>query len=310
MARAAALPLDRVVPTFMLALEAEGRSPATRRAYGAALRRFREAADVQTLAEMGPEHLDQLLVSLRRSGAKPATLACYHAALRAFARFCLSRELLDRDPFAGVRPPHHRLKQRDGFSEDELGALLAATSPRTLWGARDRAILVVFYATGLRLAELCGLRRDDLEGGRQQLIRIHGKGGKERLVALTATCREAVAHYLMLRDDACPALFVSRQGGPLQPDGVRVLIYRLGRRAGVKNAHPHRFRNTALADMLRSGMSEAEVMRIAGHSQLAMLQHYVGYAEQVRANDRLLAADHVARFLPLPGRKAGTKPQR
>lgn len=280
---------------FLLTLEAEGRSPATRRVYDAALRRFSAATGDPPLATIDAQTIERFLVACKRDALKPRSLRTYHAALSSFFAWAQQRGLVKTVATKDVTRIALPKTVPQGFSADELRRLLAACDARSPVGARDRALILVLYATGLRVGELCALTRTAYEQGR--VLRVVGKGNKERLVALQADAAGAIEHYLLLRgSDDDPALWLGHRG-PMTTSGVWQALRTVGERAGVEHVHPHRFRHTALAAMLQAGLGEVAVMQIAGHASVTQLSHYVQWAQAIRANDALIAADYVRETL-------------
>jgi integrase/recombinase XerD len=152
---------------------------------------------------------------------------------------------------------------------------------------RDQAIILTLLDTGLRASELSALKVNDvdLKSGKVQVKhgRLGGaKGGKGRIVYLGKAARRAVWRYLAEREDGeepeAP-LFLARYDRPMNKDALRLLMARLGEKAGVKNCHPHRFRHTFAITYLRSGGDVFTLQALLGHSTLDMVQHYARIAD-------------------------------
>jgi integrase/recombinase XerC len=161
--------------------------------------------------------------------------------------------------------------------------MLAVCNDR-LVGCRDRAIVLTFVDTGLRLSELAGIQLSDIDI-RRGTIRVTGKGSKQRLVHMVTETQKAILKYLLQRreryerykrDDTLPCLWVTEECRPLQPEGIRQVVLRLGRRVGITGVRisPHTFRHTFAILALRNSMGEFALQRLLGHSILAMTRRY------------------------------------
>jgi integrase/recombinase XerC len=270
-----------------------GRSEHTVRAY---------QADVVSLldhaARMG--HLEVRSIDLavlrswlarrRTTGAARSSLARHAAAARAFTRWAHQAELLDTDvggPLANPRahrvlPPVLRLDQ----ATDLMRAPGEEASPILL---RDRAALELLYATGVRVSELCGLTRNDVDRARR-VVRVMGKGAKERTVPFGAPAEEALEDWLRLGRPALvgprsgEALLLGARGGPLNPAVVRRVVARYARVAGAPPLSPHGIRHSAATHLLEGGADLRSVQELLGHASLASTQIYTHVStERLRA---------------------------
>lgn len=183
------------------------------------------------------------------------------------------------------------------FSEDEVRALLAATETKQIWdnahkkfhpgrrptAERDQAMLMVFLDCGLRVSELCDLRVMDYDRKQGRLIVEHGKNDKQRAVFMGQRAQRALWRYLTRREDAkgTEPLFPSSRtrGKFFETVAVRLLIVRMGERAGVAGATPHRFRHTFAINFLRNGGNLFALQAMLGHSSLEMVRRYARIAE-------------------------------
>ena len=140
---------------------------------------------------------------------------------------------------------------------------------------RDKAMLEFLYSTAVRVSELARLDRKDIRFGTKDII-VYGKGSKERRVYLNDRTNMYMREYLQSRTDDNPALFVGVKAPHrrVTKAGVEDAIRRIGRRAGVEKAHPHRFRRTALTNALNRGMPLQEAMILAGHAKPETTMRY------------------------------------
>ncbi|HEV3452953.1 MAG TPA: site-specific tyrosine recombinase [Acidimicrobiia bacterium] len=214
-----------------------------------------------------------------------ASVARALVAVRSFHRFCLDEGLGAGDPTADMASPRVPAGIPKPLSEPEVEALLAAAGDDGPAGLRDRALLEVLYGAGVRISELVGLDRADLELERG-LLRVLGKGGKERIVPLGRPARGAVAAYLERgrpvlvrpgggRARAGDAVFLNARGGRLTRQGVWGLVRAAGHRAGLGDrVYPHVLRHSCATHMVDRGADIRVVQELLGHASLSTTQVY------------------------------------
>src|SRR3954470_20759675 len=193
----------------------------TVRAYDSDLSQFLAHAAAQAdlkKRDLAPSQLDRLalrgfLGNLHKQGLSRATAARKLAAVRTFLKYLRREGLIDDDPGALVATPKRDIRMPAHLSEDEMSALIDSPGDATVLARRDRAILELFYASGLRLSELAGLDVDDVNLG-AKMVRVLGKGGKERIVPFNTSAAAAVRAYLNERDT-----LVYAQDEQNRPDG-------------------------------------------------------------------------------------------
>ena len=248
-------------------------------------------------SELTPAHLDRsairaFLGELHRRGQTRASAARKLAATRTFLRYLRREGLIDDDPGALVATPKRDIRMPAHLSEQEMVALIGAASEATPLGRRDRAILELFYASGLRLSELVGLDLDDVNlSGR--MLRVLGKGRKERLVPFNTSAAKAIRAYLNDRETlvrgqrpsspsrlSSPsrqrhALFVNYRGGRLTVRSVDRLVRRYvaatSARMGIS---PHALRHSFATHLLQRGADLRAIQELLGHAQLSTTQRY------------------------------------
>jgi integrase/recombinase XerD len=222
-----------------------------------------------------------------RAKARATSIGRRLSAVRRFYRLQLERALVREDPTLRVRPPKRPRRLPKNLSEAKVDALLAAPDPGTTLGLRDRAMLETLYATGLRVSELVGLKRSQvaLDAG---VVRVMGKGSKERLVPLG---EEAIAWLKRWLRDARPALagesksdhvFITARGGPLTRQGFWVLVKRHGVKAGMASASlsPHVLRHAFATHLLNHGADLRVVQLLLGHADITTTTIYTHVARE------------------------------
>ncbi len=286
------------LPAFLRSLRAEGKSPRTVEAYreaGAQFAAFLERSGMPTdVPAIRREHVESFVIDLLGRFA-PATANNRYRGLQAFFGWCLEEEIVAASPMARMKPPKVVVQPVPVLPLETVRALIAAAErTKSFDDVRDAAILRIFYATGLRLAELSNLRwlpaepeRNDVNLDGQEL-RVVGKGGRMRLVSIGARSAKALDRYLRLRRAHAEAhtewLWLSRKGR-FTESGIGQMVSRRGESIGVK-VHPHQLRHSWAHAVQVKGMSVTDLKKAGGWQSNAMLERYAASA----ATERSLAA--------------------
>jgi site-specific recombinase XerD len=280
------LELPNLVEAYLLACRAEGKSANTIRWYEQKLRGFLDFLSSRRLAlqpaGITPEILRGFIVHLQSTNVSAFTARGYVQVVKGVFSWLEEEGYVSDNPIRRVRLPKTPRYVVKPLQEDEVHNLLAAVDPRTPAGSRDLAILLLLLDTGMRLGELAGISVADGESAlRDGMLRVFGKGARERFVPVGATTQNALRRYLQLhRQDGHPqSLFLGSSRRPLTDEGIRQVVRRMARRAGVTNVHPHRLRHTSAITFLRAGGDVFVLQRILGHSTLAMTRNYVTLAD-------------------------------
>jgi len=220
------------------------------------------------------------------SGARPRSVARFLSSLRRFHRHLLREGEADSDPTALVVSPRLGRPLPDVLGEREVEALLEAPDTATPLGMRDRTMLELLYATGLRVSELVGLRTDQVRLA-QGVLRVTGKGGKERLVPFGEVAGEWLERYLretrpaLLRGQASDALFPGRGGRPMTRQTFWHRLRRHARQAGISRPiSPHGLRHAFATHLLNHGADLRVVQMLLGHADLSTTQIYTHVARE------------------------------
>jgi integrase/recombinase XerC len=270
--------MDAAVGSFLEYLGVErGSSPHTLRSYATDLTEFiRFLADekIGGLAEADTRAVRAYLARLHQRRLSKATIARKLAAVRSCFRFMARRGVLEVNPARQVRSPRLGRRLPSFLPKDEATQLLDAGPAAGAAGLRDRALVELLYASGLRVAECCGLDVDDLDEGRRT-VRVLGKGDKERVVPVGETALEALAAYLAMRGRARGALFRNARGGRLTTRSALRIVKGLARRAGLgQRVTPHTLRHSFATHMLGEGADLRLIQELLGHSRLSTTQRY------------------------------------
>jgi integrase/recombinase XerC len=270
--------MDAAVGSFLEYQAVErGASPHTLRCYTADLTEFSRFLAASSIA--GWEAADTRVVRaylawLHKRKLAKATIARKLAAVRSCFRFLGRRGAMEANPARQVRGPRLGRRLPSFLPVDETAVLLYPEAEPSVAGARDRALLELLYASGLRVAEGCGLDVDDLDEGRRT-VRVLGKGGKERVVPVGESALEALAAYLALRGRRRGPLFLNPRGGRLTTRSALRIVRARARRAGiVQRVTPHTLRHSFATHMLGAGADLRLIQELLGHSRLSTTQRY------------------------------------
>jgi integrase/recombinase XerD len=267
-----------------------GLAPNTLASYRRDLRRYLAhlaAAGVTEPAAVTESHVSSFLVALREGDADHPPLAATSAgravvAVRGLHRFLLREGAVTADAARGVRPPPPPKRLPKAISVEEVGALLdAAGADETPRAVRDRALLELLYGCGARISEAVGLDLDELDL-EQGVVRLVGKGSKERVVPVGSYAREAVQAYLVRARPALsaagkgsPALFLNSRGGRLSRQSAWTALRAAARRAGVtREVSPHTLRHSFATHLLDGGADVRVVQELLGHASVTTTQVY------------------------------------
>jgi integrase/recombinase XerD len=274
--------LDRELPTYLDHLSVErGLSGASVAAYRSDLEAFGRFLASRGLAASKTSRADlgRYLAHLRSRGLSSRSTARALSAVRGFYGFAAAHLGFEQDPTADLASPKAGLTLPRALSEREVEALLEAPDASGPLGLRDRAMLELLYASGLRVSEIVGLPKDapDLEAG---ILRVRGKGGKERLVPFGKSAARWLARYLdaarpALDAKRSPSLFLTARGGAMTRQRLWQLIDGYGRAAGIRSRlTPHRLRHSFATHLLEHGADLRALQMMLGHADIATTQVY------------------------------------
>ena len=257
-------------------LQAKGLAPLTLRAYlydVALFQRYPLATDQATKADI------LSWCSWYRTHASQSSLVRRFAAIKHYYGWLIERGLRDTNPCEGIRLKHPSAPVKDPFTEGELRRILDACKPHR---PHERAIVLLLVDAGLRLAEISGIRLGNIDFERQ-LIRVRGKGDKERMLAFGSRTLVALLSCVDGRDYLWPS---QRTHAAMTRDGVSILLHRLGKRTGIR-VHAHRFRTTfAIMFDERTHGDTGSLQVLMGHSKVSTTLLYIQHGRQERALKR------------------------
>ncbi|MBN1294095.1 MAG: tyrosine recombinase XerC [Candidatus Latescibacteria bacterium] len=224
----------------------------------------------------------EYLYVLSNSGLTRKSIGRKLATLKSFGRFLVTEGIIDKSPAGEIKTPKIEKKEPVFLSEAEIQRTMTSPLANDLTSYRDRAILEFFYGTGIRLAELCGLNTDSIDY-HEHVIRVLGKGNKERIVPVGRMALDAVKSYLPWRNKQLTecgvlsenALFVNRRGGRLGRRSIQAAVTKHLKIVSEKeHLSPHVLRHTFATHMLDKGADLRAVQELLGHSTLSTTQIY------------------------------------
>jgi integrase/recombinase XerC/integrase/recombinase XerD len=274
-------PWRRALAEFDDDLRVRAAAEKTRRAYAADVARF---ARWCARLELQPAAIDvrglrRYAASLSQSGLAPSSLARHIASLRSFYRMLREHGAVDANPAELLTLPRRPRSLPHVLRPEELATLLDAIPAATALDLRDRAMLELAYASGLRAEELVTLKLESIEFDSEQ-VRVEGKGSKTRLVPVGEPALRALRAYLerarpALAHDSEPALLLSKSGRPLSTSDVRRRLRIWSQRAGLGGAvHPHALRHSFATHLLNGGADLRSIQELLGHSSISTTQVY------------------------------------
>ena len=220
--------------------------------------------------------------------AAPATVHHYGQAVKTFFNWAEDEEYLHHNPGIKVKLGSPRYREVEPYSDDEVRAMLSLCDQDALLryrylGLRNKAIISLFVATGLRLTELAEISLRQLDP-RLQEVQVMGKGAKVRVVPISGEARKVLRSYLQVKPDGGEELWKTGDGQPMAARGIKIMITRLKRRAGVNGGGgAHRFRHYFATRYLEGGGDINSLRLLLGHSSLAMVLKYSKFVDVRKA---------------------------
>lgn len=241
---------------------------------------FLDAAGISFPDGIRREHVSEYMFHQKKSGLSAVSICRSLAAIRMWHRFLVRENISREDPTSLVDTPKRWERVPDVLTHQEVETMLAVVPGVGCQAVRDRAIVELFYAAGLRVTELVTLRVEsvNLEKG---FVRCLGKGSKERLIPVGGMAVEAIRTYLqvsrpkLLKDRQCQDLFISQRAQGMTRQGVWKIIKAYARKSGIKKViKPHTLRHTFATHLLEHGADLRSVQEMLGHADIATTQIY------------------------------------
>ena len=278
-----AAPFDRQVHGYLRQLAIErGLSDNTIQAYRRDLSRYQEFLGDVAIDEVRRDHVTAFLASLMEGehAVSKSSAARMLSSVRSFHRYLRDEGILELDVTADVKPPKLPMSLPKAITIDQMNAVLATTDGDEPQAIRDKALLELLYATGARISEAVALNVDDVLDG--DVVRLFGKGGKQRVVPVGSYAQAAIAAYLVrvrpvfsARGLATPALFLGVRGQRMSRQNAWLIIRAAAERAKLGfEISPHTFRHSFATHLLSGGADVRVVQELLGHSSVSTTQIY------------------------------------
>jgi len=283
---AGAKDLRGYLKAFLLTCKVNELSPHTIECYDykiGAFISFCHSLGVNDPAQVTVDDVRQFILHLQENN-NSVSVSDYYKCVKRFFNWLVGEDVLESSPMAKIRPPKVEHKVIMPFRPEQLKTLLKFCDPNTFCGLRNRALILTFVDTGVRLEEMWKMSIEDLDLERG-VIKVHGKGAKERVVSLGIGARKALLCYLLSRDDRYPCVWVTEERRPLTYDGLAMIFKTLKERADFSDVRcsAHTFRHTFATRALMNGASEFEVQSLLGHSTLIMTRRYAATLKSEQA---------------------------
>lgn len=227
--------------------------------------------------QLSPAMVRHWMAANHRRGLSSRSLAMQLSALRTFCRYLMQEGLITTNPTSGISAPKQAKPLPKNMDPDEISHLLSVDDNDPL-ALRDRAMMELFYSSGMRLAELVGLNLEDLDL-EQRLVTVTGKGNKQRILPMGSKAIEAIEKWLPLRNTMVsgdePALFVSKQHQRISHRSVQIRMKKWAQTQSLaNNVHPHKLRHSFATHLLEASGDLRGVQELLGHANLSTTQVY------------------------------------
>ncbi len=292
------LELSNLILHFAQSNKADAKSPKTVNWYTEMLNcyvKYLERTNISpTLANLNINTVRNFIIHEQERNLSPSTVACRVRALKAFASWLFREDYTNNNVLTNLKVPKIPKKLVEPLTQDEIDILIQKQNPLTAMGSRNIAILITLLDTGMRLNELSSLRFNNahIEEG---YLKVMGKGSKERVLPIGSLEQKILWRYVFHfrpqpDNDLNDFLFLTLDGRRLQPNAIKLLLKRWGRKAGVPRLHAHLCRRTFATNFLIYKCGDTfRLQQILGHSTLEMVREYVSYA-----SDHDMIQNHVS----------------
>ena len=235
---------------------------------------------VDTLGEISQMHIREYIRTLNDRGLATSSIARIFSSIRSYHKFLSAEGIIKENPTLVLTSPKAPKKLPEVLSETEIAAITKAVDESSQFAKRDKAIIEMLYSCGLRVSELCDLNISNLFLD-DDMIRIMGKGSKERLLPIGGTAKRYLNDYLtytrpgFLKNTGSSSVFLSRNGKPLTRSMVNILLTKWVRASGItKPVSPHTLRHSFATHLLEGGADLRFVQALLGHSDISTTQIY------------------------------------
>ncbi|MFC2013130.1 tyrosine-type recombinase/integrase [Chloroflexota bacterium] len=298
-----------MIEGFLLSCKVENKSPATISFYKNILEKFQWFLQKYGIDTIDATVIRQFLGYLKDSpnrwdstntrANRPVcsyTVDRYYTGLSALFRWAIDDGMIDTNPMATIKKPRFQRKIIKGLEPDICNKLIGSFNGKSIIDYRNRIILMMFLDTGLRLSELANLQLSDINV-EKGIIKVIGKGNKERLVRIGLKTQKALWSYLARRDSNIDHVWIGRENELFTATGIAQMIRNLGKSIGI-SLSPHKLRHSFAISFLRNGANPFELQMALGHSTLEMTRRYtqaLGFEDVFKRHTLASPVDRLAK---------------
>jgi len=257
-----------------------------------------EKNNLKNISDVHSSHIEYFLLELRKENLKDITIRDHFNIYRIFFTYLYDFEYIDRNPMKCIRPPKVEQKIMRTFTQQEIHKILKSFDTSNFYGLRNYLIMCLIFSTGARSGEVIGIKMADINIT-TDVIKIRGKGNKERIIPIGNTLRRALLRYIkertdFLNDAVCEYLIVGLTKRQLTKSGMLAIFVKLKEELNIEGERvsPHTFRHSFAKNALLNGMDIFSLQRLMGHSSLNTTKKYI------HLNDREVKQQH-SKYNPL-----------
>lgn len=276
---------EKILKSYLACLVVEGKSKGTVRMYRYSVR--------QLFAFLGNKKYDKIttydirawLASMKMRGCKNTHIRNQRCNISPFFAWLMSDGLIEKNPMASIKPIKVPVEERKALTSDEIDTIRDSCKSLS-----ERAVVEVLLASGLRVAELCNLKLEDVDFDSMTISVKSGKGNKDRTTFINPVAKKHLVAYMESNKHKSEYVFTTRESKQYTPSGIRYLTKTLAKRCGI-HIHPHIFRRTLATDLARKGMPIQEIQKLLGHTSIETTRKYIETRmEKVEASYRQYVA--------------------
>jgi len=259
----------RLLKKYSACLIVDGKSEKTVLAYSYTIRKLAELLQ-KPYQDTDTFDIRYFLALEKQRGISDRTLENMRANLSAFFQWMTLEEIIPKNPCMRIAPIKYADKVRFPFSSVEIDALRSACK-----NLKERALIEFLLSSGVRVSELSDMKVTDIDMDTLSVHVVCGKGAKGRKTYIDELCKSHLQKYLLAREETHDILFCNRLHEKMKPGGIRFILKSIGKRAGVEDVHPHRFRRTFATNLSKRGMDIQEIRKLLGHSNINTTLEYI-----------------------------------
>ena len=260
---------EKILKSFLACLVVEGKSKGTIKVYGYSIRNL--------FAFLGNKRYDSIttydirawLASIKMSGCKGTSVRNQRCFIMPFFSWLYNEGLIEKNPCVSIKPIKVPQEEKEAFSSEDIDTIRSNCKKPV-----ERAVVEILLASGLRVAELCNLRVEDVNFDELTVRVKGGKGGKDRTTFITPVAKKYIILYMQSNPKKSAFVFTTKRGGAYSTAGITKITKQLTKVCGI-HIHPHRFRRTLATDLARKGMPIQEIQKLLGHTSIETTRTYI-----------------------------------